>query len=198
MVSRQTLQFKTLEYCIKLIRIDYDESVRIKPKYPFGCCRNQRSDQSEITVRIKPKWPFECCRNRRSDQAEIHIGRVIDITNEKQKAWLVKVSEQVPQKASLIPKERSYKQHLSHYQQQANKMGVCKLHGLRHAYAQRRYEEITKSLNPLGKKLICPIAGGKAFDSLAGIEKEIDRKARARISRELGHSRLNITKAYLG
>lgn len=28
-------------------------------------------------------------------------------------------------------------------------MGVCKLHGLRHAYAQRRYTELTKEFDSL-------------------------------------------------
>lgn len=77
-------------------------------------------------------------------------------------------------------------------------MGVCKLHGLRHAYAQRRYEEITKQLDSCRKGLICLIAGGKPSIELNATEKTIDRKAREMISRELGHSRLNITKIYLG
>ncbi|KTD26053.1 phage integrase N-terminal domain-containing protein [Legionella israelensis] len=135
---------------------------------------------------IKPSW------------TKGGIGRVIDITHEKQKEWLNKVSQQIPKNLSLIPLGRSYKKHLSYYQQQINSMGLCKLHGLRHAYAQRRYAEITKQLNPLRQGLICPIAGGKPTHFLNKIEKEIDRKARKQISRELGHSRLNITKIYLG
>lgn len=135
---------------------------------------------------IKPSW------------TKGGIGRVIDITNEKQKKWLVKVSQQIPKRMSLIPNERCYKRHLNHYQQQINRMGVCKLHGLRHAYAQRRYEEITKQLDSCRKGLICPIAGGKPSIELNATEKTIDRKAREMISRELGHSRLNITKIYLG
>lgn len=99
---------------------------------------------------------------------------------------------------SLIPAERTYKQHLSHYQQQAKLMGLCKLHGLRHAYAQRRYTELTKEFDSLKVGLICPIAGGKTTKELNCEEKRIDKQARSIISRELGHSRLNITKTYLG
>lgn len=44
-------------------------------------------------------------------------------------------------------------------------MGVCKLHGIRHAYAQRRYIELTKQLDPLNIGLRCPIAGGKQLKS---------------------------------
>lgn len=125
-------------------------------------------------------------------------GRLLKITNEEQMKWLFKVSQQIRHGDSLIPAERTYKQHLSHYQQQAKLMGVCKLHGLRHAYAQRRYIELTKQLDPLNIGLKCPIAGEKAAQELDQLEKKIDRQARGIISRELGHSRLNITKTYLG
>lgn len=135
---------------------------------------------------IKPSW------------TKGGIGRLLNITNEDQMKWLLKVSQQIKPRESLIPKERTYKQNLSHYQQQAKLMGVCKLHGLRHAYAQRRYAELTKELDPLKIGLICPIAGGKSVRELNQTEKQIDKQVREIISRELGHSRLNITKVYLG
>jgi len=135
---------------------------------------------------IKPSW------------TKGGVGRIINITNEEQIKWLFKTSQQIQIKESLIPIERSYKQHLSHYQRQAKLMGVCKLHGLRHAYAQRRYAELTKQLDPLQSGWSCPIAGGKPSVSLNRVEKEIDRRVREMISRELGHSRLNITRTYLG
>lgn len=84
---------------------------------------------------IKPSW------------AKGGIGRLLNITNEDQMKWLLKVSQQIKPRESLIPKERTYKQHLGYYQQQAKLMGVCKLHGLRHAYAQRRYAELTKEFD---------------------------------------------------
>lgn len=135
---------------------------------------------------IKPSW------------TKGGIGRLLKITNEEQMKWLFKVAEQIERGKSLIPKERTYKQHLSHYQRQTKLMGVCKLHGLCHAYAQRRYIELTKELNPLKIELNCPIAGGKTTKELNREEKQIDKQAREIISRELGHSRLNITKTYLG
>lgn len=110
--------------------------------------------------------------------------------------WLLKVSQQIRRGESLIPAERTYKQHLTHYQQQTKLMGVCKLHGLRHAYAQRRYTELTKEFDSLKVGLIYPIAGGTK--ELNREEKQIDRQVRQIISRELGNSRLNITKTYLG
>ncbi len=126
------------------------------------------------------------------------IGRLLKITNEDQMKWLSKVWQQIRRGESLIPTERTYKQHLGHYQQQAKLIGVCKLHGLRHAYAQRRYTELTKEFDFLKVGLTCPIAGEKPTKELNSEKKKIDRRARSIISRELGHSRLNITKTYLG
>ena len=42
------------------------------------------------------------------------------------------------------------------------------------------------------------MAGGVSSKNLKGIEKDLDRQARMIITRELGHSRMNITKIYLG
>ncbi|VAW81897.1 hypothetical protein MNBD_GAMMA13-455 [hydrothermal vent metagenome] len=62
------------------------------------------------------------------------------------------------------------------------------MHGLRHAYAQNRYEEIT------GWK--CPAAGGPSKKSLTPQQREIDQAARLTISQELGHERAQIIAAY--
>lgn len=126
------------------------------------------------------------------------IGRVIEITSETQRQWLGKAHKQVPFAQSLIPKERSYKQHLSCYQQQTKLMGIKQCHGLRYAYAQRRYHELTQSLDPKGKGLICPLAGGKAYEKLNSAERKLDIRARSILSRNLGHSRISITRVYLG
>jgi len=136
-------------------------------------------------LRIKPSW------------TKGGIGRTLELTNDEQRQWLVRAIQQVAVGQSLIPKDRTYKQHLSHYQAQAKTMNICKLHGLRHGYAQRRYHELTKQFDSAGKGLICPIAGGKPTKSLSSDERAMDRKAREIISRELGHSRLAITKIYL-
>ncbi len=137
-------------------------------------------------LKIKPSW------------TKGGIGRAIGITNHEQRQWLIKAIQQVPAGQSLIPKERTYKQHLRHYQMQTEQMGISKCHGLRHAYAQRRYHELTKQFDPQGKGLLCPIEGGKPAKSLNNVERAIDYRARVIISESLGHSRLAITKIYLG
>lgn len=64
------------------------------------------------------------------------------------------------------------------------------MHGLRHAYAQARYEALT------GWK--APAAGGPSTQSLTASQRLADCEARQTISRELGHERVEITKVYLG
>ena len=91
---------------------------------------------------------------------------------------------------SLIPSERNYRQQLRIYERHTANAGLSKLHGLRHAYAQARYEELT------GWK--SPAAGGPASRTLSDAERAIDREARLTISRELGHERAEIVAIYCG
>ena len=62
-------------------------------------------------------------------------------------------------------------------------------HGLRHAYALDRYEDIT------GRK--APAAGGPPRQTLKGAERRTDAAARIQISGELGHGRMDVCRAYL-
>lgn len=93
-------------------------------------------------------------------------------------------------KTALIPPEKNYVQQLKSYENVTSKAGFHKLHGLRHQYAQRRYEEIT------GWK--SPVAGGPKRAELSANDKAMDNNARQIISRELGHGRLEVTSIYLG
>ena len=135
---------------------------------------------------IKPSW------------TKGGIGRTLKITKEAQRQWLAKVSQFVRAGESLIPSNRTYKQHLSHYEEQAKAMGVSKLHGLRHAYAQERYRELTKFFDPNKQGMACPFEGGKKFKEMNAAEKAIDRKARQILSFDMGHSRISITRIYCG
>ncbi len=140
---------------------------------------------NDRNLKIKPSW------------TKGGIGRTLSITNEKQRQWLIEVSRMIKPGQSLIPVDRTYKQHLSHYQTQTKAMGLSKLHGLRHAYAQRRYHELTRALDPKGQGLLCPMAGGVSSKNLKGFEKNLDRQARMILTRELGHSRISVTKIYI-
>jgi hypothetical protein len=68
--------------------------------------------------------------------------------------------------------------------------GLDHLHGLRHAYAQARFLELTG--------LACPVTGGPHREELTPAQREDDFEARLIISAELGHTREAITVAYLG
>jgi len=59
-------------------------------------------------------------------------------------------------------------------------------HELRAAYACERYEQITNQLSP--------IKGGRCYQ----IDQPLDQKARAQISYELGHGRIDVVSAYIG
>lgn len=135
---------------------------------------------------IKPSW------------TKGGIGRTLPIASQEQREWLLKASKLIKPHHSLIPKDRTYKTHLSHYQRQIEQLGLSKLHGLRHAYAQNCYHELTAELSPNKIPLLCPIQGGKTFKELSPEEKVIDRAARELLSSLLGHSRLSITNIYCG
>jgi hypothetical protein len=64
------------------------------------------------------------------------------------------------------------------------------MHGLRHAYAQNRYEELTGWRSPA--------AGGPTVKTLTPEQKRIDQQARLTISLELGHERPQIVAVYCG
>lgn len=68
--------------------------------------------------------------------------------------------------------------------------GLSRMDGLRHAYAQNRYEELT------GWKT--PAAGGPGSRALTPEQPAADPQARLTISRELGHECEGITASYLG
>ena len=64
------------------------------------------------------------------------------------------------------------------------------MHGLHHAYAQDRYEELTG--------WPCPAAGGPLAKDLTPEQRTLDHEARLTISLELGHEREAVVGAYLG
>ena len=59
-------------------------------------------------------------------------------------------------------------------------------HELRAAYACERYEHITNHL--------APINGGNGYQ----LDRQLDQEARAQISYELGHGRIDVVSAYIG
>ena len=116
-------------------------------------------------------------------------ARSISIRSPLQRAVLDR-AHQLAGKGSLIPSDRNYRQQLRIYEGQTIRAGLSRMHGLRHAYAQRRYEDLTGWASPA--------AGGPAAKSLSVEQRKVDRDARLTISRELGHERASIVRIYLG
>jgi integrase len=122
------------------------------------------------------------------------VPRSIPITTQAQRILLNR-AKALCGEASLIPKDKSYIEQRNFYDRITHKAGLYNLHGLRHAYAQKRYLQLTDKLSN-GNGWPAPIAGGKSRDDMDKSEQDIDRKAREIISRELGHSRTNVLKNY--
>ena len=116
-------------------------------------------------------------------------SRTIPVRTDVQRDLLDRVRRHVGNGA-LIPADRKYVQQLRVYERLTANAGLSKMHGLRHDYAQRRYEELT------GWK--SPAAGGPTSKQLSPAQKAQDHQARCLISRELGHVRTQIVSVYLG
>jgi len=116
-------------------------------------------------------------------------ARVIPVRTEAQREVLVR-AHGLAGRGSLIPAERNYRQQLRAYERHTASAGLSKLHGLRHAYAQRRYEELTG--------WPAPAAGGPSRSVLTAEQHAVDRTARLTISEELGHVREQVVSLYCG
>lgn len=115
--------------------------------------------------------------------------RSIPVLTQEQRQLLAEV-RQLAGSGSLIPPDRNYREHLRVFEQETASAGTGHTHGLRHAYAQRRYEELT------GRKP--PVHGGLSRRTMRREERRRDDKIRQQISEELGHSRVSVTSIYLG
>jgi len=115
--------------------------------------------------------------------------REIPVRHPAQRRLLDEV-RQFAGRGSLIPANKNYRQQMRTYERNTQKAGLDKNHGLRHAYAQTRYEELT------GQP--CPARGGPSRAALTPEEHRRDQLAREEISRELGHERIAILSIYCG
>lgn len=113
--------------------------------------------------------------------------REVPITTDSQRDLLARIVALVGT-GSLIPDGKSYVAQLEAYKYQTRRIGLRNPHGLRHAYAQRRYRELT-GWEP-------PVKGG-VVPATAEAQR-LDERVRQQISRELGHNRIAITDVYLG
>ena len=144
-----------------------EEAIKFQPGFAI----------KENHLQLKSSW----CKGGRA--------RTVPITNDTQRELLEEVRA-FAKGGSLIPPDLKYVQQLRRYEGQTRRAGLRKLHGLRHGYAQRRFQEITG--------FACPAQGGPISRDLTPGQRALNEKARAVISSELGHRREAVTVVYLG
>lgn len=148
-----------------------EEAMKFQPSYALAGHPPANIDK----IMIKPSW------------AKGGRYREIPVTNDKQRDLLARV-QALAGTGSMIPTDKSYKAHKNRFEYETRNAGIGQTHGLRHLYAQNRYQELTG--------FPCPAVGG--VRKLSDDEKIKDLEARQIVSHELGHNRLSITGVYLG
>ena len=78
---------------------------------------------------------------------------------------------------------------MKRYENELAKANIHKAHGLRHAYAQQRYLELTGWL--------APAKDGPTKKQLSTEQLLVDQSAREILTSELGHERISILAIYV-
>lgn len=142
----------------------------------------------EEAIKFVPAWADRGdCIELKPTWTKGGRARSAPIRNEYQRQVLNE-AKRLAGKGSLIPSNKNYIQQLRVYENQTYRAGLSNMHGLRHLFAQTRYEELT------GRK--APALGGDRPKTAE--ERRVDKDARLTISQELGHEREAITAIYLG
>lgn len=144
-----------------------EEAIKFQPSYA------DRDDQ----IVLKGSW------------AKGGRERIVPITTTEQR-YVLQAVHRLAGIGSLITAHKTYIQQRHIYDGQCKAAGLSNMHGLRHRYAQMRYETLT------GWK--SPAAGGPGTAQLDLSQRLADQQARQQISRELGHERMKVTAIYLG
>ena len=169
--------------------------------------------EREFGMRAEEATKFNPFRDTEYGQVHIHVGtkggrpRWVPILSERQEDLLAQARESgfyASPRATIIPEDLREEQWRDYVYRAVREEGLTKenlgtMHGLRHAYAQERYEELTGFLPPV--KFASKGAYEAQAVSAAGDDwRERDELARCAIREELGHSpgRDDIDSQYLG
>jgi hypothetical protein len=119
------------------------------------------------------------------------VGGSAKFPSVEEQRELIEQAKTIAKGKSLVaPHYKTYRDYLKYFRYKCERVGIHSFHGHRHFYAQLRYKELT------GRE--CPARGGTKSKQLTPKQKAVDRQAREVISREMGHSREQITAVYLG
>ena len=144
----------------------------------------------EESIKIRPEWADRGHRLALKDTwTKGGRPREVPVRTAEQRQLLAEAKALAGQ-GSLIPAGMRYVDQLRRFEHQCSAAGIQRVHGLRHQYAQQRYQDLTG--HP------CPAAGGLRSRQLTPEQRDADRQARLTISAELGHEREQVTAVYLG
>jgi integrase len=162
----------------------------------------------EFGLRFKEAATFRPNENVHKDKIDVINGtkggrdREVPLTNERQRDLISRLKEYVDsnRRECLIPTGMTFKKwedsvRNEQAQQGMNKDGVGTPHGLRHAYAQQRYQELTGWSSPAAIS-----SDERAYfrAKLSAGDRNVDIEARRQISAELGHGRIDVVSNYIG
>lgn len=163
-----------IRYSLKLqaaFGLRREEAMKFNPSFAI-----RRDESGRIThIDLKGSW----CKNGRP--------RRVPVKTPEQAALLEEV-QTFTGSGSLIPKDKRYVEHLQVWKYWTRVAGISRTHGLRHAYAQDLYEEVSG--------LRSPHHGGEKPRSIE--EKARDHTGRLTVSEHLGHNRKEISTSYVG
>jgi hypothetical protein len=130
-------------------------------------------------LRLKGSW----CKNGRS--------RIVKVQYPEQWQAIEQVKKLIGTSGrALIPHNKKYVEQETTYRNHTSRAGIHHAHGLRHAYAQKRYQDLTG--------WSCAAKGGLLKNEMGVDQIKLDKVARQLISEELGHERLEILSVYCG
>ena len=213
MGKQNMIPHKNSDLGIKDRRHDYNSDRAWTPSQEFKANLTKGSAlhvdlMREFGMRFREAATFRPNENVHQNKIDVINGtkggrdREVPIINERQRDLIDRVKEYVDSKRqdSLIPQGMSFKKwedsvRNEQAQQGMTKDGVGTPHGLRHAYAQQRYEQLT------GWKPPAYLSDANRADLRASFDqadKNADIEARRQISAELGHGRVDVVSNYVG
>jgi len=144
----------------------------------------------EEAIKIQPRWADRGKHlHLKASWTKGGRERTVPIRTQEQRAVLEQ-AKRLAGLGALILRGRTYVEQMRIYERHTANAGLSRMHGLRHAYAQQRYQELTGWPSPH--------AGGPTKKELTPTQHETDKQARLTISNELGHVREQITAVYIG
>ena len=162
-------------------------------------------------MRFREAAMFRPIEDNKGDRLFITNGpkngreRFIPVRTEEQREVLSRVADFVQRNGThnIMPQDKSYKtfqastnnafRQVGMIRQEAGGLGTA--HGLRHEYAQVRFEELT------GFKAPCRMTQEERQDFVASLtreQREMINEAKLELSEELGHGRSHVCHRYIG